>query len=218
LIYAVGDIHGEHWKLVQLLAKLPLTPEDRLVFIGDYIDRGPESRQVLELLVGLKDQRPDTIFLRGNHEQMMLDARKHKEDFMQSALWFGNGGSETVDSYPKSSTGWIERIPDEHWQFLEKTEMEFREGPYIFVHAGLLPPKTRWPYAEEPRLWVRHEFLRYRGDFGGVVVFGHTPQKTGRPLVEPNKIGIDTAVAFGGPLTAVGLSPDGSTEPLFYQV
>jgi serine/threonine protein phosphatase 1 len=217
LIYAIGDIHGHHWKLVQLLAALPLLDEDRLVFIGDYIDRGPESRQVIELLIELRRTRPDTVFLRGNHEEMMLQAKKWKHDFARTALWMGNGGSETMDSYPRTARGWIERIPIEHWEFLEATTLEFWLGPYLFVHAGILPPGAKWPYDDDPRLWVREEFVNYRGNLGATVIFGHTPQKSGRPLRMDNKIGIDTASAYGGPLTAVALDESGENEPKFYQ-
>ena len=81
----------------------------------------------------------------------------------------------------------------------------------------VLPPGTRWPYAENPRLWIREEFLDFRGDLGVRVVFGHTPQRSGRPLIQSNKIGIDTAAAFGGPLTAIGLTDEGD-EPQIFQV
>jgi serine/threonine protein phosphatase 1 len=148
---------------------------------------------------------------------MMLDARNRKQDYMTTALWMGNGGAETMDSYPPGK-GWIERVPDGHWQFLKDTVLEFWRGPYLFVHAGILPKGVRWNYDEDPRLWIREEFLNYQGDLGVRVVFGHTPQRSGRPLVTANKIGIDTGVAFGGPLTAVGLHEEGNAEPVFYQV
>jgi serine/threonine protein phosphatase 1 len=217
MIYAIGDIHGHYWKLVGLLSKMPLTPDDQLIFVGDYIDRGPQSREVIELLIDLRKQRPGTVFLRGNHEQMILDARAYRHDFAQTALWMSNGGAQTVDSYPKAKGGWIERLPDEHWDFIGSTEVEFEMGPYRFVHAGLLPPDKRWPYVEDPRLWIREEFLNSKHDFGSTVVFGHTPQKSGKPLLLPGKIGIDTAAAFGGPLTGVKLSPEGDVEPEFFQ-
>jgi len=218
VIYAIGDIHGYYWKLVELVAMLPLEDDDRLVFVGDYIDRGPQVSQVLDFLIQLRAIRPSTVFLRGNHEQMALEARKWKHDFARTALWMGNGGSETMDSYPKARIGWVERIPLAHWEFLESTAMEYWEEKYVFVHAGFLPAGAKWPYEEEPRLWVREEFLGSAQDFGAVVVFGHTPQKTGRPLIQANKIGIDTAVAFGGPLTAIALDERGLEEPKFFQV
>lgn len=219
MIYAVGDIHGHLGRLVRLLAKLPLTEEDQLVFVGDYIDRGPESAGVIDCLIELAAARPNTVFLRGNHEQMMLESRDAWNDHSPRvgelfARWAGNGGDTTLDSYPRNPR-WVDRIPAGHWHFLESTLLEFETEAFHFVHAGLLPPGAKWPYAEDPRLWVREEFLNSRYDFGKIVVFGHTPQRSGHPLVEANKIGIDTAAAFGGPLTAVGL---GGGALVFYQV
>ncbi|MEZ0325431.1 MAG: metallophosphoesterase family protein [Fimbriimonas sp.] len=220
-IFAVGDIHGHYWRLVKLIAQLPLREEDVLLFVGDYIDRGPDSGKVLQFLVELKASRPTTVFLRGNHEEMMLNARdtfqERRPDYERYALWMGNGGAETIDSYPAAKPWW-NRVPDEHWAFLEATGLEYWLGPYAFVHAGFLPPDARWPFAEDPRLWVREEFLDSSHDFGARVVFGHTPQKSGRPLVQANKIGIDTAAAYGGPLTAVQLSVDDDDEMAVFQV
>ncbi|CAN5528962.1 metallophosphoesterase family protein [soil metagenome] len=216
MVFAIGDVHGQYWRLVELLAKLPLQDEDQIVFVGDYIDRGPASSEVIQLLIELKAARPNTIFLRGNHEQMMLDARSYKDRYQYTALWFGNGGAETVDSYPRG-TGWIERVPSEHWKFIEETIFEYWLGAYAFVHAGFLPKGAKWPHDEDPRLWIREPFIYSKFDFGARVIFGHTPQKTGEPLVKKNKIGIDTAAAYGGPLTAVELDPSGAKDPIFYK-
>ncbi len=219
-VFAVGDIHGHYWRLVNLIAQLPMEADDVLLFVGDYIDRGPDSSKVLDFLMELRSSRPGTIFLRGNHEEMMLDARKsftsHRRDFERYALWMGNGGAETLDSYPAGKPWWS-RVPDEHWAFLEATSLEYWLGPYAFVHAGFLPPGGKWDYDEDPRLWVREEFIHSEHDFGATVVFGHTPQLSGRPLIQANKIGIDTAAGYGGPLTAIQLSVDNDDEMKLYQ-
>jgi serine/threonine protein phosphatase 1 len=160
------------------------------------------------------------VFLRGNHEEMMLDAEEAFQtqpiDYDRYALWMGNGGSETLDSYPPGRPWWS-RVPTEHWDFIEDTTLEYWLGPYAFVHAGFLPPGRSWPYDEDPRLWVREEFLNSNHDFGARVVFGHTPQRSGKPLIAENKIGIDTGVAYGGPLTAVRLNIDDEEDVTVYQ-
>lgn len=215
LLAAIGDVHGEREKLRNLLRKLPA--EARIVFLGDYVDRGPNSAGTLDDLIGLRERRPDTVFLRGNHDQMMLDAGDFFDPDLNSHLafdqvtnWFGWGGSETVRSY-EGDGPWFRRVPDAHWEFLEDTEIEFREGPFIFVHAGLLPPGVYWrpivSWHPDPRLWIREPFLDSPHDFGGRVIFGHTVQTYG-PLVHPNKIGIDTGAVFGGALTAAILDTE----------
>lgn len=209
LLAAIGDVHGERGKLANLLPKLP--SEAKWVFLGDYVDRGPDSAGTLTDLVELKAERPDTVFLRGNHDQFMLDARDFCSPFLRSpysldliSTWFTNGGADTMRSYA-GPPPWYQRVPDSHWTFLESTALEYREAPFVFVHAGLLPSGYEWspeaPWATDPRLWIRSPFLESEEDFGGRVVFGHTPQLEG-PLIQPNKIGIDTGAPFGGPLTA----------------
>lgn len=225
VVYAVGDIHGHCELLNRLLAMLRdagMRDDDLLVFVGDYVDRGPDVRGVLERLISLKADRPNTVFLRGNHEQMMLDARKrfnHEFDSdnpMQNSdsgmIWFWEGGAETLKSYgPVPNTRWYRVVPEEHWDFIRSTRFEYDHLGYKFVHAGIVPPGRTWKppdFACDPRLWIRYEFIGSESDFGGkTVVFGHTPTLSGRPLLMWNKVAIDTGAGKGGPLTAVGL-PD----------
>jgi serine/threonine protein phosphatase 1 len=228
LIYAIGDIHGQITMLramLERLKELPLRPQDTLVFLGDYVDRGEDSKAVLDTLLALREERPDTIFLRGNHEQLMLDARDGEaprrgstpDSFLltdDTRLWFHNGGEDTLYSYKDEMDDeeflkWWEAIPDAHWEFLRATQLEYSTPRYFFVHAGLLPKGKTWEGqgdGRDLRLWIREPFLSSRDDFDGkIVVFGHTP--TQRVLVERNKLGIDTGAVFGGPLTAVGVYP-----------
>jgi serine/threonine protein phosphatase 1 len=216
MIFAIGDIHGHFGKLERLLTKIDeegLGPEDRLVFVGDYVDRGHRVPEVLDLLIDLKERRPGTIFLRGNHDQGMLDARDVFDKKRKTPLsvedvmwWWSFGGRETVESYPKKKQ-WYEAIPDRHWAFLESTLMEYQEGGYLFVHAGIVPPGLVWNDREDPRLWIREQFIGSKADFGKIVIFGHTPQDLFMPCVMNNKVGIDTGAAYSGPLTAVKLDP-----------
>lgn len=222
MIYAVGDIHGHFDKLESLLGKIRKDgywSKDRLVFLGDYGDRGPSTPQVIDKMIQIKKERPDTVFLRGNHDQALLDARevfdrkrgsdKTPEDVL---WWWSCGARETLASYGGGAK-WYELVPEAHWEFLESTTLEHREGPYIFVHAGLVPPGEKWTEPDDPRLWIRERFIGSKAEFGGIVVFGHTPQDLFFPIVMANKIGIDTGAAYSGPLTAVVLDPDKPYKP-----
>ncbi len=217
MILAIGDIHGQRDKLRALLAQLPLDEAGELVFLGDYIDRGSDTPGVIDDLISLREKHPQVIFLRGNHEQMMLQARAN-DDLRwgltfgilpdDDELWKQNGAAQTVYQYRQrnGSGPWYDVVDQAHWTFLIETQLEVTLGSYRFVHAGFLPAGVRWPYNHlDPRLWVREPFLNSSCDFGEVVVYGHTVQASGLPNVEKNKIGIDTGAAYGGPLTAIGL-------------
>src|SRR5262245_45817434 len=135
-ILAIGDIHGCHTALVNLLKEVRPQAEDRVVFLGDYIDRGPASRQVIETLLELK-KRCSAIFVRGNHEVMVLDAR---HDPLKASLWQGYGGGETLRSYGADyEPGWPSAIPDAHWRFFKDTIRFFETESDIFVHGCLDP-------------------------------------------------------------------------------
>ena len=234
MIVAVGDIHGQADPLDRLLQRIlsDLDPSDTLVFLGDYIDRGPGSRQVVERLLEL-DTPAQTIFLMGNHEELALSARDgfapkrgpeglYLSESDPAREWFSQGGEQTLASYgldlavaeDDEYLAWREAIPEGHWQFLGEGSLEYVTDAWHFVHAGLLPSECPvWEYQGmgiAPQRWVREPFLSWEGGFEGRrVVFGHTPQPNGMPLVEGNKIGIDTGAAWGGPLTAALLSEEG---------
>lgn len=188
----IGDIHGLDDRIDILLKRLPA--EGTLVFLGDYIDRGPSSNAVIERLMRLEQQRP-CIFLRGNHEAMALDALANGGDARKT--WLRNGGEEALRSYPAG-------IPAEHRAFMERTLPYFCTDQYIFVHAGLLPEQQ--PEATEPQdilWWVREPFLKSDYDWGRLVIHGHTPTFSDRPEIRPNRINLDTGAVYGGPLTAL---------------
>ncbi|MEF3168615.1 MAG: serine/threonine protein phosphatase [Deltaproteobacteria bacterium] len=200
-IIAVGDIHGCRLELERLLGMIPFDPSrDLLVLLGDYIDRGPEPRGVLEILSGLVDLHPGHVrCLMGNHEWMFLRYLEGKD----TNLYLLNGGETTIADYFIQGKG--VSIPDRHKKFLDSLEFFLETESYIFVHAGLRPGVPLADQTLDDLLWIRDEFISSSYDWGKRVVFAHTPVET--PLVQPNKIGIDTGAVYGGRLTALIL-PD----------
>ena len=188
---AIGDIHGMYTMLEELLAQLPSAGE--LIFLGDYIDRGPAADRVIARLLELRDARP-CRFLRGNHEEMCLAALGGDRNIEK--FWLLNGGLQTLESYQG-------RPPASHVAFLHET-LDFVESPdYIFVHAGLqpgIPPEENTP---ETLRWIREPFLNTAYDWGRLVIHGHTPTWNRQPEIRPNRINIDTGAVYGGALTAV---------------
>jgi serine/threonine protein phosphatase 1 len=203
-LYAIGDIHGSLDSLERLLDKIsPDLSRDRLVFVGDYIDRGPQCKGVVDYVIRLKNLAPpgQVICLKGNHEAMLLD-------FMAGGpaeMFLFNGGMATLEDY--WDVDWVDReglaLPPDHAQFYQDLQLYYETPEYIFVHAGLKPGVPLADQVEADLLWVRGEFITSAADFGRRVVFGHTPFK--QPLIMPNKIGIDTGAVYGNFLTALKL-------------
>jgi len=205
-IFAVGDIHGENGKLGKLLELLPFEPgRDRLVFLGDYINRGPDSNAVIATLVELKKRVPDAVFLKGNHEEVLLRyAREGEPEDLR--LLRRMGVEATLASYgdaPAAKLRELAFMPPEHRDFLESLELYLRVDPYLFVHAGLPPGREPWECPPDSLLTCGGLFLGEPSPKGVVVVFGHTASKT--PILAEGKIGVDTGAVYGGPLTAVEL-------------
>ena len=202
---AIGDIHGFSGALETLLGMLN-PDEDRLVLLGDYIDRGPDSRGVLERLIELS-QNPNHIFLRGNHDNWMLRARTEK-DWLLSWLGAGVGGKETLRSYGAASFGqtMLELVPASHWQFLEQTRLWFEDDFHVYVHASLgwqAPEDT----GEQTLLWRScHSILPQQN--GKRVVCGHTSQASGLPLDLGHAVCIDTFCSGTMWLSAVDVESD----------
>jgi len=202
-IYAVGDIHGCYDKLTALMADIDIDwQRDTLVFIGDYIDRGPASYDVVEYLIQLKNDHPGIVFLRGNHEVMLGNylAGHNRLNYLS------NGGRETLDEYlVRRRNGDDHPIPAHHRTFFDELQNSYETEDYIFVHAGLRDRVPLEKQSTDDLLWIRSPFLHSTYNFGKVVVFGHTPFS--KPFVHPNKIGIDTGAVYGRKLTCVKL-PD----------
>ncbi len=190
----MGDVHGCSRSLKKLIDKLPLDHEDRIVFIGDYIDRGPDSRDVIDFLIALSANH-NCIFIRGNHEQMLLDYLAGNDD---GKLWVFNGMRQTVDSY-----GGLSNLPDYHLDFFKSTQFVYEFNKWVFVHAGVRPGVNLKGQNNDDLIWIREEFIYSPEPLKNkTVVFGHTPFFTG-PLIHDSKIGIDTGCVYGGKLTAL---------------
>jgi serine/threonine protein phosphatase 1 len=203
-IYAVGDIHGCLDRLEMLLDEVqPDLEQDVLLFVGDYIDRGPDSRGVVDYVLGLRQKSPreHVVCLKGNHEAMLLDFLEGRE----REMFLFNGGQSTLrDYWGPNWDGKKELIlPPEHENFYRELRAYYETPDYIFVHAGLKPGVPLPEQQEKDLLWIRGEFITSMEDFGRLVVFGHTPFKS--PLVMPNKIGIDTGAVYGNYLTCLKL-------------
>ncbi|WP_375457497.1 metallophosphoesterase family protein [uncultured Methylobacterium sp.] len=216
LTYAIGDIHGCAGLLDGLLARIEAhaaSRPHRLVFLGDYIDRGPDSAGVLRTVSRLHWADPERVAcLMGNHEAMLLDALATPG---ADALWCGNGGIETLASFgvaeaaalPRDVLDWIEALPTLH-----------ADARRWYVHAGFRPGCASPDPEVRNRLWIREPFLTEDCDFGRHVVHGHTPQTNGRPEVRRFRTNLDTGAVYGGALTA-GVFSDASGPALeFLQV
>ncbi len=201
-LLAIGDIHGCHDPLDELLNWVQPTPEDTLVMLGDYVNRGPNTRGVLERLIALQ-QQTNLICLRGNHEQLMVAAYRGDRGCKQ--MWLGVGGVETLASYgvTTSTPGTLDDIPAAHWDFLENRLADYHEtAHFIFVHAGVL---TDMPLEEQPDYALRWDFLpeAMRHHSGKTVICGHSSQRSGMPKIIPGAACIDTRAHGGGWLTCL---------------
>lgn len=201
---AIGDIHGCLESLNGLIHKLNGYRNDyTFVFVGDYIDRGSNSKGVVDRLLKF-EQVQDCIFLRGNHEQMLLDAYYNG----RMDMWLMNGGKSTLNSYRVSHDNLT--FPEEHLEFYKRTKMYFDTDDYFFVHAGMSPDRTIAENLKDPKLvkqflWERSHLNALDNPWEKTVVFGHTPRP--HPIKKPNMLGIDTGCVYEslgyGKLTAV---------------
>jgi serine/threonine protein phosphatase 1 len=197
--YAIGDIHG----LLRILCRLTDECERdadgrpmRLVFIGDYIDRGPDSRGVVDYIMNLQSRlAANAICLMGNHEALALSAI----DNLDTENWILNGGDMTLRSYDVSSA--VE-LPAAHVAWLRSLRLTFDDGLRFFVHAGINPARPLDRQDGHDLLWIREPFLSMQRDYGRLIVHGHTPTRAGMPDLGRNRLNIDTGAVYGGPLTA----------------
>jgi serine/threonine protein phosphatase 1 len=210
-LFAIGDIHGCVDELTTLLSSIAPARGDTVVFVGDYIDRGPAARDVIEVLLELGQGAAEYVFLKGNHEDMMLSFLGLPGHYGESFLF--NGGAPTLESYGISDAELaVERIPASHVDFLKALATSYLHPPYLFVHAGISPLRQLEEQTVEDMLWIRQEFIFNPHQLGTTVVFGHTPMRA--VMVDlPYKLGIDTGLVYGGKLTCVEFN-----EGVLYQV
>jgi serine/threonine protein phosphatase 1 len=217
-IYAVGDVHGRadllanlHKRIVKDAEKVS---ESRrvIVYLGDYVDRGPDSAGVIDHLIDSRLPDFEQVFLMGNHEEFFL---QFLDDPTVGAHWVSNGGDATLSSYGVETgdgneadmTALCEQLrqnmPKKHLAFLEELAVTHREGDYLFVHAGIRPGVPLERQSDEDLLWIREPFLDAADAREFIVVHGHTPVKA--PEVHDNRIAVDTGAVWSGRLTAVVL-------------
>jgi len=223
LVYAVGDVHGRAELLIKLVEMIRADISKRtftkatLVFLGDYIDRGYQSKEVLDYLIDLQIPGVEIEFLAGNHEDMLMQFLVRPEE---SEVWLRVGGTAALASYGVfvpdgadvasrigASNELKRKIPKSHLAFLKDLKEHFRVGDYLFVHAGLRPGVPLDAQRRRDKLGIRGEFTEMEFDFGMRVVHGHTGVR--RPVVTPNRVAIDTGAFATGVLTAVVVSASG---------
>lgn len=222
LTCAIGDVHGHLGKLEGLLDRcrtFAAGREMQLVFIGDYADRGPDSRRVVELLMDLQLSLGDRVIcLRGNHEEVIVAAAREQLSALPGgptmADWLGDkgGGAATLVSYA------IEHPRDiaaEHLQWMASLPLFHDDGKRFFAHAGVRPGRPLAEQDAEDLLWIREPFLSHPDPFGRLVVHGHTPTTSRRYDMRSNRLNLDTAAGYGGPITAAIFDAD-ETAPIAF--
>jgi serine/threonine protein phosphatase 1 len=226
-LYAIGDIHGRLDLLDQLLELIRGDQVGRpeapviLIFLGDYIDRGPDSKGVVDRLIEGFPEAYSSVFLKGNHEDLLLS---FVHDPTPNLSWLRNGGDAALLSYgvdqatiSRAFLGYAEEVaeaaaafrallPAGHLEFYQSLQTSWRFGDYFFVHAGVSPEAPLEEQKEEDLLWIREPFLSSTRDFGAVVVHGHTPTRF--PQDFGNRIALDTYAVRTGKLTAVRVEGD----------
>jgi serine/threonine protein phosphatase 1 len=220
-IYAIGDVHGRLDLLNDLLSRInadiALRPTGRpiYVFLGDYIDRGPSSRETIDRLIE-HGKTHESVFLKGNHELIAIKCLSDRGLFDQ---WLRLGGRETLISYgvraetpanakqiAELQSAFHNALPQAHFRFFRDLQKSFECGDFFFVHAGVKPNVELSRQKENDLLWIRGEFLSSKDDFGKIIVHGHTP--TREIEVGPNRINIDTGAFATGCLSCLVLEDE----------
>ncbi len=223
-VYAIGDIHGRSDLLRRLHGMIledaaPDSPDSAdlrkvVVYVGDYVDRGPDSAGIIAMLIEEPLQGFESHPLKGNHEDMMILFLESGEG---SEMWMFNGGRDTLDSYgigisdislfrgdrEALALAFRDAVPESHRAFLDGLRLHHREGDYLFVHAGVRPGVALEDQSEKDLIWIREEFTDSDADFGAIVVHGHSIRA--EPETKPNRIGIDTGAWRSNRLTALVL-------------
>ena len=221
-IYAIGDIHGRLDLLDRLIGLIErddggrVAADTLIIFLGDFVDRGPDARGVIERAMELSAGPWNTRFLMGNHEEVFL--RAIHGDLRALRLMLRIGGRETILSYGVDADNYRklgfeelarvlkEKVPEEHVSFLSSFEESIEVGDYLFVHAGIRPGVTIGQQSGTDMRWIRDDFLRHRDSYGKLVIHGHNI--TDNVDIRSNRIGIDTGAYATGRLTAVGVEKD----------
>ncbi|WP_349532616.1 MULTISPECIES: metallophosphoesterase family protein [Bradyrhizobium] len=216
IVFAIGDIHGCFDKLKTLLAVCDLVGDGRdarFVLIGDYIDRGPDSRKVIDFLIRKQVPEPDRfICLRGNHEDMLIASAHSDRTDRDLMNWWANGGEQTLDSYGVNDPS---ALPADHLAWIKALPVQFSDLNRLYVHAGIRPGLPLAEQSERDLLCIREPFLSSDASHGSFVVHGHTPTKSRLPDLRPNRLNLDTGACFGGPLTAAMFTADRLLPALF---
>ncbi len=218
-VYAIGDIHGQFTLLDRLQAMISgdiaENPASRhtIIYLGDYVDRGPQSYEVIERLSTHRVEGAEALFLKGNHEEFFVN---FLEDHTTGDAWLLNGGDDTLQSYGVSEQQYLNtsdyrgaqevlrtRIPAKHIEFFNNLALSHRIGSLFFAHAGVNPDMPLDAQRPKDLMWIRHKFIDSTRDLGVLVIHGHTPRPA--PEVTPYRINVDTHAWHTGHLTAVVL-------------
>lgn len=222
-IYTIGDIHGRLDLLSEMLGMIASDATDapelekHIVYLGDYVDRGMESREVLDVLVSDQPYGFEKSYLKGNHEDAMIQFLDGDND---GSMWLQFGGIATMASYGvylhedgsreerlmEAREMLLARLPEDHLTFLRLLENSIGFGDYFFVHAGVRPGVALDAQTPQDMMWIRDRFLNSGADHSKIVVHGHTISDS--PVVRANRIGIDTGAYASGRLTCLVLEDD----------
>jgi len=233
-VYAIGDIHGQLEMLESALARIHADggPDAPIIFLGDYVDRGANSKAVIETLLAGKAEGKPWRFLKGNHDRMfewfMQSPPRHDPHLLVGYHWLHErlGGIDTLASYGVTfadrtrledvHADALSKVPLAHVRFLQDCEIAIPHGPLFFCHAGIRPGTPLTEQSEQDLLWIRQAFADSSTDHGKLVVHGHTPVDA--PLHAGNRVNLDTGAGYGKPITAARftgtdvciLTPDGA--------
>ena len=234
-IFSIGDIHGCLKQLISLQKKIINTEsfkkdKDLLIYLGDYIDRGPHSKIVINQIINLQKENIKSIFLMGNHEQVMIDFLFNKINNLR--YWLSLGADQTFRSYDievaefikdgfgdkkieKLRNVFLNQLTEKHIYFLKNLKLSYTLGKYLFVHAGVNPEKSILEQNKEDFLWSRSDkFFDKNFKFEKIVVHGHTPEK--EVVNFPYRINIDTGCFFSGKLSSVYLNDQDNKREFIY--
>jgi len=214
--YVIGDIHGEA-RLLDLTIEAAIMDAQargrspRFTFLGDLIDRGPDSMQCVETVSKVLNLFPGSRLHLGNHDQFFLEAMDENGSFMNAVNWLKCGGQSTLASYGAEDLEEMRYVVLEHYphhlEMMKNASILTEDGPFIFVHAGIRPGIPLSEQDPEDLLWIRHPFLRSRDQFPRPVVHGHSINTNRKPWVTENRIGIDTGACICGLLTTLVIDP-----------